>query len=134
MKNTKKIFLIILSVFLINFSLFNSIQAGSLWDDQEGMKTDQGQIGFLFGNGSNNEQDVRLVVINVIKIFLQLLGLIFLVLLLLSGYKYMMARGDGNATNEALTGIRNAVVGLAIILMSYGVTLFVTKTLVETLK
>lgn len=137
MKITKKTFLsfnIILLFCLIQvlgvFS-FSQIAQASLWDDQIGMGTDAGEVGRGFNplNYGGDPTDPRVVVGNVISIFLGILGMVFLVLIIIAGLKWMTAEGNENQVGEAKTQIGNAVIGLVIIILSYSITQFVMANL-----
>lgn len=75
-------------------------------------------------------QDPRAIVANVLQVFLSFLAIIFIVLLILAGLKWMMARGDEAKATEALEQIKHAVIGLIIIFASYGITYYVFNTAV----
>jgi len=129
MNKSKKIisFAIVLIMAVFHLSFVSHIQlaiAGPLnLDNQEGMSADSRGIGSAFG--SNPDKDIREIVVNYIKMFLGFLGMIFVILILVAGYKYMMANGDSKVTEEALTQIKNAIIGLVIILAAYGIAVFV---------
>src|SRR3989339_484298 len=77
------------------------------------------------------KQDVPLmqVIGSIIKIFLMLLGTIFVILLLFAGFKWMTASGDPKKVEEARDNIKNAVIGLAVVLAAYAITYFVFQAL-----
>ncbi len=95
----------------------------ALLDDQEGIKPG-GEIGTVFGT-AGEPTSIQAVVANVIRVFLGLLGIIFVVLIVLAGYKWMTAMGDSGKVDEAREQLSTAVIGLAIILAAYGITIFV---------
>jgi len=128
MKITKYKFLslvLIISFFLIQLivaSNINTVQAQTtLWDSQNGMGAGS-RISRAFGADATNPIEIVWLLI---RIFLGFLGVIFMVLLLLAGYKYMTARGEEEKAREALTSIRHSVVGLLIVLSSYAISYFV---------
>jgi hypothetical protein len=69
------------------------------------------------------------VVAVVIKGFLGLLGVIFIILIVLSGYNWMTAAGDEEKIKKATSTIRSAVIGLIIIIAAYSITYFVFANL-----
>lgn len=69
------------------------------------------------------------VVATVIKGFLGLLGIIFIVLIILSGYNWMTAAGDEEKIKKATSTIRSAIIGLLIIIAAYAITYFVFQNL-----
>ncbi len=86
----------------------------------------EGQVGFteirqVFG-GDKAEGDVRSILVNVILIALGFLGSIFLVLVVIGGFKYMTAGGNSDKTVEAVKLLRNAMIGLVIILAAWIIT------------
>lgn len=69
------------------------------------------------------------IVATVIKAFLGLLGVIFIFLVVIAGYKYMTANGDEGQIEDALGSIKTAIIGLIIIVSAYAITAFVFKSL-----
>lgn len=66
---------------------------------------------------------------NYIKIALSLVGMIFLVLTVYAGFLWMTASGEEEKMTKSKEILRAAVIGLAITLMSYGITTFVVDKL-----
>lgn len=62
---------------------------------------------------------------NYIQIFLSLLGVIFLILIVYGGFKWMKARGKADEIEKAKDVIIDAVIGLVIIVAAYTITSFV---------
>lgn len=60
-----------------------------------------------------------------VSAFLGFLGIIFLVLMVIGGYKYMMARGNEEQVTEALGLMRRAIIGLIITAGAYSITYFI---------
>lgn len=117
-------------ILISQFMLFSGPQIASadLWSDQEGMTSDIGPK--AFGN-AGAPKDIREVVANVISVFLGLLGIMFLALIVLAGYKWMMAQGDSSKVDEAKDQLRTSTIGLAIILAAWGITTFVTCAILK---
>ena len=63
----------------------------------------------------------------VVKAFLSLLGVIFIVLMIYAGHLWMTARGNEDQLTKAKTTIRVAIIGLIIIVGSYAIWAFVAK-------
>ncbi len=74
-------------------------------------------------------QDIRLTVARVIRILLGFLGVLALGIVLYGGFTYMTAAGNAEKVEKALKILRNASVGLLIILSSYGIVSFVINRL-----
>jgi len=73
--------------------------------------------------------DIRQTVGKIIKIFLDILGAIFLCIILYAGYLYMTSGGDPIKTKEAKSWITNAVIGLIIIFLSYAIVSYIFNAL-----
>ncbi len=70
------------------------------------------------------------MVARIIRIFLGFLGIIFVILLMLAGFKYMTAAGNDEKVKEAVKQIRNAIIGLLIILCSYAIVSFISNVVI----
>jgi len=130
-KTSLKLLSIFFWLFLVSqIAIFSLPQVASaaLLDDQEGFGT---EIPQAFGSTSGAPMDIRVVVANVIRVFLGLLGILFLTLIVLAGYKWMMAQGDESKVTEAKEQLRTSIIGLAIILAAWGVTIFVLNSILK---
>lgn len=74
-------------------------------------------------------QDINVIVGRIINIVLGFLGIVLLFYFLYGGFKWMTAGGDEDGVKEAKTMIRNAVIGLVIIMAAYALTNFVLTQL-----
>jgi len=81
------------------------------------------------GAGFAKPVDPRDTVFLIIRYSLSLLGFIFLLLTLYAGFLWMTAGGDEGNIEKAKKILTASVIGLAIILLSYAITLFVFRTL-----
>lgn len=82
-----------------------------------------------FNEGNNDGKQVSHIISLVIKAFLSLLGLIFIILMLIAGFNWMTAGGDEQKVSKAKDTIEKAVIGLIIIIFAYSITYFVFKYL-----
>jgi TRAP-type C4-dicarboxylate transport system permease small subunit len=67
----------------------------------------------------------------IINSFLSLLGVIFLCLIIYGGFLWMTSGGNETKVYRAKEVLRNAIIGLIIIMASYSITSFVIKTLID---
>jgi cytochrome bd-type quinol oxidase subunit 2 len=125
--NYKKIF-IILFVCGILISGGLSVEAGFL-NPSTGGVIDGFSQNVANTAGFDESGTIGGVMSYVIKAFLGLLGIIFVSLLVLEGYKWMMARGDEEKVREAKDGIMRAVIGIIIVVSAYAITYFVFSNL-----
>lgn len=90
------------------------------------------QLGAAVGSeGANlgDAKDPREIVASVIRILLSLTGMVFLCLTIYAGYLWMTAGGNEDEVAKAKTLLTQAVIGLAVILLAYSITIFVFNTL-----
>lgn len=65
----------------------------------------------------------------VIGYILSFLGVIFLILMIYAGYLWMLARGNEQEVERAKNLIRDAIIGLIIVLAAYAITYFLGDTI-----
>jgi hypothetical protein len=78
---------------------------------------------------ANAEASLGGVIATVIKAFLGFLGIIFIIIIVMAGYKYMTARGNEEKTKEAINSIQRGIIGLIIIVSAYAITYFVFNSM-----
>jgi len=78
------------------------------------------------GSQTNNLESM---VGSLIGSLLSVVGLLLLVYLIYGGFKYMTAGGDSKGVQEATSIIRNAVIGLIIIVLSYYIADWIMRQL-----
>ena len=62
---------------------------------------------------------------NIIRTFIGLLGIVFLLLMIYAGYQWLTAQGDSDKVSHAKDLLKNAVIGLIIITAAYAIASFV---------
>jgi cysteine-rich repeat protein len=77
------------------------------------------------------DTDPRVIAARVINVALGLLAIIMVAIIVYAGFLYMTSGGDPMKTKTALAWIRNAVIGLVIILLSWAIARFVIEKLSE---
>lgn len=81
-------------------------------------------------NYGNNPKDVKIIALRILKTLLTFVALVMVALLILAGFKYMTSGGNEAAMKEAMGQIKALVIGLIIILASWGITTYLLKWLV----
>ncbi|HLC69608.1 MAG TPA: pilin [Patescibacteria group bacterium] len=76
------------------------------------------------GAGYGNPQDPRIIVAMIIRSALQLLGIIFVVLIIYAGYLWMTAGGNDQQVEKSKGLLKNSIIGLIILLSAYSITWF----------
>ena len=128
-KSKRFLSVIILFIAFFGFTQFvlpqniNSANAASLWETVKDGGVEK--IGTDAYNAGATSKDPRDIVIDVIKVFLTFLGVIFVALIMLAGYKWMTSQGNQDKVDEAKQEITRAIIGLMIILAVYAITSFV---------
>jgi hypothetical protein len=136
MKITKRKILNFLVLFAVFFAMARlslainivAASADSLWDTQVGLED---EIGYEAFRQTGEPNDVRVIVAGVIKAFLGILGITFLILIIMAGFKWMTSGGNEEKLKEARAQILRASIGLAIILTAWIITTFITNCLVD---
>lgn len=124
--NLKKIF-----SFLIIFTIFSSMaltaQAQFLQDEAKEDMTTQTNENFREEAGfqETGSEGLTNMISTVIQLILGFLGVIFLVLIIYAGFKWMIAGGNQEEVTKAKAILKQAIIGLIITLSAYAITWFV---------
>jgi hypothetical protein len=79
------------------------------------------------GNAAGlSDEDPRTYVASAIKIILGITGTLFLILIVFAGYVRLTAHGEEERVKKSNSTAIAALLGLAIVLLAYGITVFVT--------
>ena len=128
MFQAKKLFI---SILLIAATLTPSLVGASNWLD----RANEGGLGAIgsqaYGENGAPQKNIQTVVASLVKIFLGFLGIIFVVLLIVAGFRYMTAGGDEDKVKGAVKQIRDAIIGLVIVICAYSITVFITTYVVN---
>lgn len=81
------------------------------------------------GLGAGQTAELPTIIGRVINVILGFLGIILLFYVLMAGFKWMTAGGNSKQTDEAKDMIKNAVIGMVIIVAGFAISNFVIKQL-----
>jgi len=123
--NRVKYFLAFLAFSALNFRIADLAYSQTFGPGQGQTEAFLGESGFAPANESSLAQIVAVA----IQAFLGLLGIIFLVLMITAGFKWMTASGNEEKLTEAKETIWRAVIGLIIVVAAYAITYFVFNSL-----
>jgi len=113
---------ILVAVFLIpNFTLAQSI-ANPDSSLKQGLQVIEQPLGLP-------AFDIRLIIARIIRVALGLVGIVLVGLIIYAGYLWMTAAGNEEQIAQAKATIRNAAIGLAIILSAYSIVSFIISLL-----
>lgn len=120
--------LTVLSLAIMSASCPVSAQ-NSLFESQTGLS----EIGAQ-AYGNSNAVDIRITIGKIINIALAFLATIMVLLVIVAGFQYMLAGGNEETTKKAISLIKNAIIGLLIIIVSWAISRFVLVVLDRTAK
>ena len=116
----------VLSMALSFVSVGNIARAEGWW--QTASDGGLNQVGSAYGQSSGipaDAYDIRLMAARIIRVVLELMGLIFLVLIIFAGFKWMTAGGDEEKITESKKLLTNSIIGLIIIFAAWSIATFV---------
>ncbi|MBP9760772.1 MAG: hypothetical protein KBD15_00835, partial [Candidatus Magasanikbacteria bacterium] len=99
-------------------------------------QTLQDQINAQIGAGARAAEigsavPPQLIIAELIKTMLTLVGTIFMILILYGGYLLLTDRGEGEKWEKGIKTIRTSIVGVLIVLGAYSITLFIGRALMQ---
>jgi len=83
----------------------------------------------MAGEATLGSVSVGYLVATIIRVILSLLAIIFLVLTIAAGFRWMTAGGNEEQVKKSTGALRDAVIGLVIVLAAYTITYFLFKYL-----
>ena len=87
-----------------------------------------GQVGSAAGIDTGTTS-LPAIIGNIINVVLGFMGIVLLFYLIYGGFLWMTSGGDSKGVDAAKTMIRNAIIGLVIIVSSYAISTFVLSQL-----
>ena len=122
MKNFKKIALTVFSLLII-FQVFLALPAAAqLLSNTTNLDSMSIETKNAAGLG---DISIGQVVAQIIKVVLGLLSIVFLILIVMAGFKWMTAGGNEEQIKKSTATIKAAVIGLIIVLAAYTLTYFI---------
>ena len=126
--------ILILVSILSSFCIFQPVFAKNIKEQfNDGLNATAKKTGHtelaIFKDGASLPQ----VIGQVIKFLLSFLGIFFLGLIIYGGFLWMTDRGNQDQVKKAQSVLRNAVIGLIIVLAAYGITAYIMELLTSKL-
>ena len=120
----KTLILFLLSAIFLSSAIFSVKAAASYnFTNDSGVDTLGKTAGYNVGAAATPEYYVGLV----LSIIFSLLGLIFMILTIYAGIKWMTAQGNNSQIEQAKDTLTRAIIGLVICIVAYGITFFVVN-------
>tara|TARA_Y100000310_G_scaffold304864_1_gene344462 strand:- start:368 stop:1153 length:786 start_codon:yes stop_codon:yes gene_type:complete len=107
----------------------NSASANTPKNGVVQLRENLGNFGNQTGLGAKDDDDLKGKIASIINIVLGFLGIVALVMIIFAGFKWMTAGGNEETVKEARGNIKNAVIGVAVVFMSFIVVNFVVLQL-----
>ncbi|HBK33501.1 TPA: hypothetical protein DEP34_04390 [Candidatus Uhrbacteria bacterium] len=108
----------VLPVLLLPGAVYAQISAsGDTLADIQGQLTDTGGV------------SLPVLIGNIIQVVLSVLGIVFLILIIFAGFKWLTAQGDTKKTGDATKMLTQAVIGIIIIIGAFALADFVIDSL-----
>lgn len=76
-------------------------------------------------------QDIRITIAKIIRIFIGFLGIIAVCIIMYGGWLWMTSQGNEEKIGQAKKVLKNAAIGLLIILSAFGIVSFIISKLIE---
>ena len=121
-KNIKKFLTLFCLIFVLLFPYF--VFAQNPLEKLKGVGTAGG-----YADISNGETTILQTASGVVSIFLGLLGIIFIILIIYAGYNWMTAAGNEEKVKKAQETLKQAIIGLIIVVSAYAISFFVVSFL-----
>jgi len=90
-----------------------------------------GSQGAGFNTSASSGDNVPLIIGGIIKIILSFLGIIFFIFVLYGGFLWMTAGGKEDQVTKAIDMVKNASIGLIIIVVAYALSAFIMDAVIE---
>lgn len=124
---SQKVILATLAVFIFNlFIIIPEVQARSVDDMLWGGY--QGEFESVVGLGKADPRDM---IINLLRVAMSFMGIIALLLIMLAGFRWMVSGGNEDRRSEARGMLSSVVIGIIIMLASFGIINFVMESMFE---
>lgn len=92
------------------------------------------QLGAFAGQQGANfagARDPRVIVADVIRYAITLVGTLFLAYTVYAGYLILMSRGEEEKLKKGKSTIRTAIIGVLVTLSAYAITVFIARALLD---
>lgn len=125
MKNIITRLIVLVSIFTFSVVGFGSIAQAQVNLGDLGLSDVAKKVGLEGGSPSGSGTNIGVVVGNTLAVVLNILGLVFFVLIVYSGVKWLTAQGNEQQVDEAKGVLQHAIWGLLIVSVAYVFTYFV---------
>ena len=90
----------------------------------------QPDLGLSFADGIGlGSSDIRVIIANVVRVILGLLGIVVVVMVIYGGFLMMTASGNAEKSDKGRKSLVNGIIGLVIVLAAYSIVSFLVNRL-----
>jgi cytochrome bd-type quinol oxidase subunit 2 len=101
----------------------------------EGVESIKGQLTATGGQAgfetATEKVNLASTVGQIIKVFLMILGVVFMNTIIYSGYMWLMARGNEEQVTKAKATLNTSITGIIIVLIAYAITAFIVDRVTD---
>ncbi len=126
----------LIKLFCLSLIIFSSLGLSVQVSAQEQGSNNQslaetigGPAEAMQGSAGLSDVTIGVIVAAVVRAALGLLGIIFLIIIIFAGYRWMTASGNEEAIKKAQDAIKRAIIGLVIVILAYAITAFIFNQL-----
>lgn len=123
---SKFLFLALTTLLFLNFTSLAQANKATPTTAKGSMQNQAEKMNKMAGFGDASVDNIAAAVI---ETALSLLGIIFLVIIIFAGYRWMTASGNEEEVKKAQEAIKRGIIGLLIVILAYAVTSFVFNAL-----
>ncbi|HKK54121.1 MAG TPA: hypothetical protein VJ926_01215 [Patescibacteria group bacterium] len=118
---------LVLTIFItiIALSVFLPVKAADISDAFKTSSSTLSQTTDEAGFFSDDSNNINSLIQTGINTVLSFLGVIFTILIIYAGFKWMIAQGNPESVTKAKSLLKNAVIGLLIVLAAYAFSYFI---------
>lgn len=124
--NIKSLIIILFSLFFLSFNFTALAQddsprrnLGNAFGDESVLDETSKEAGYKLDQ--DGDQMLMEIIGQVINIFLSILGVVFMILVIIAGYKWMTAAGNEEQVTQAKSYLKYAIIGLFVITLTWGI-------------
>jgi len=116
-----------IAIFLVTFIF--TLSFAYLTSAQVQIPQVPGQASGAFGGG---QQTIRQIIVNILTLALQIAGFLAILFVIYGGFRYMTSGGSEEGAEAGKKILTNAIIGLAVIILSYVILAVISNALAGT--
>jgi len=127
----KKIISFLSVVIMVSLTILALMPALTMAEIGDDIKDQLAPIEDAYGQSDVDESSLAETIAGIIKVVLSVLGLIFIILIIYAGFLWMTSAGNEDKIKQAKGIIVSSIIGVAIVLAAYMITVFVIDNLLQ---